>query len=128
MVVIEQNCSYNCHWACVQGWVSCKVKHHEGQGAGAGQWKVTSSQEGGHLLTPTHPHTYTHKHIHTHKRHTHTHTHTLAHKHTHKMMAVKVRPGLQKSDTKQIGRRVYLPQSKSSLATGEREYSEWPKA
>src|SRR4029434_242420 len=108
VVVIEQNCSYNCHWACVQGWVSCKVKHHEGQGAGAGQWQVRSSQEG---VTHSHPH-----------------PHTLAHKHTHKMMAVKVRPGLQKSDTKKIGRRVYLPQSKSSPATGEREYSEWPKA
>src|SRR4029434_9885678 len=71
VVVIEQNCSYNCHWACVQGWVSCKVKHHEGQGAGAGQWKVTRSQEGGHSLTPTH--TQTHTHIHT---YTHTHTHT----------------------------------------------------
>ena len=49
-MVIEQCCSYNCHWACVQGWVSCKVKH-EGHRAGAGQWKVTSSQEGGHSLT-----------------------------------------------------------------------------
>ena len=57
-----------------------KVKHHEGQGAGAGQWKVTSSQEGGHLLTPTHPDTYTHiKDIYI---HTYTHTHT----HTHKGM------------------------------------------
>src|SRR4029434_248932 len=57
------------HWACVQGWVSCKVKHHEGQGAGAGQWKVTSSQEGGHSLTPTHTHTLT-------RAHNHTHTHS----------------------------------------------------
>src|SRR4029434_10720598 len=82
VVVIEQNCSYNCHWACVQGWVSCKVKH-EGHRAGAGQWKVTSSEDGGHSLTHTHPHTYTHPYTHIHiQTHTHTHTPTHTHKNT----------------------------------------------